>query len=127
MPLQWYVNIVKNVRKELGSDILVNVFSDGTDEDLAEILKLPNVRRCFYGSAIADMLALSESPLLIGSGSTFSMWASYLGRMPVIWYPGLHRMKLYLDDENFEGTLDYNERLPEKLKSRITTKVRSHS
>jgi hypothetical protein len=35
--------------------------------------------------------------LLIASGSTFSMWASYLGRMPVIWYKGQLRQRLYYE------------------------------
>jgi len=30
------------------------------------------------------------------------MWASYLGRMPVIWYPGQLRQKLYLEKPNAE-------------------------
>ena len=117
LPLQWYIDVVQNIRNEIGSSIPVNIFSDGTDEELSDILKLPNVQRQFLGSAISDMLALSESQLLIASASTFSMWASYLGRIPVIWYPGVHRLKLYTEEEPFEGTLDYGEPLPEKLKN----------
>ncbi len=115
LPMKWYVDIVNRLRSEAGYDIEVNIFSDGTDEDLAEILKLPNTRRRFYGSAIADMLALSRSRLLIASASTFSMWASYLGRMPTIWFPGTHRQKLYKEEEAFEGEIDYGEPFPSSL------------
>ena len=55
---------------------------------------------------MADLLALSRSELLIASGSTFSMWASYLGRMPVIWYPGRLKQKLYFDNEALEVECD---------------------
>ncbi len=119
LPLKWYVNVIESIRKEIGYDIEVNLFSDGTDDELKEVLGLANVHRRFFGSAIADMIALSESKLLIASASTFSMWASYLGRMPTIWYPGLHRQKLFLEGGRFEGTLDYDEKLPPQLKRSI--------
>ncbi|BDY13542.1 alpha-1,2-fucosyltransferase [Hydrogenimonas cancrithermarum] len=122
LPLKWYINVIENLRKAIGSDVPVNIFSDGTDEELKDILSLPGTKRCFYGSAIADLLALSKSPVLVASASTFSMWASYLGRMPVIWYPGLHRLKLYDKGESFEGTLDYDEILPESLVFQLKTK-----
>jgi hypothetical protein len=48
-----------------------------------------------FGSAIADLWALSNANVLVASGSTFSMWASYLGRMPVIWHPGQLSCPLY--------------------------------
>ena len=48
----------------------------------------PAVRRVDYGSSLGDMLGLSRSRLLIASGSTFSMWGSYLGQVPAIWHPG---------------------------------------
>jgi len=39
------------------------------------------------GMGLGDMLGLSRSRLLIASGSTFSMWGSYLGQVPAIWHP----------------------------------------
>lgn len=110
LPIKWYIAVIEKIRAEIGSNLPVYVFSDGTDEELSEIFKLPHVQRAFFGSAIGDMLALSKSRILVASASTFSMWASYLGRMPVIWYPGLHRMKLYKCNEAYEGTLDYDEK-----------------
>lgn len=119
LPLRWYINVIENIRINAGKVIPVNIFSDGTDDDLADLLKLPLVKRQFLGSAISDMLALSRSQLLITSASTFSMWASYLGRPTVIWYPGVHRIKLYKESESFEGTLDYDEPIPDKLKNDV--------
>ncbi|WP_457598124.1 alpha-1,2-fucosyltransferase [Hydrogenimonas sp.] len=119
LPLRWYISVIEKIRNAAGSSIPVYIFSDGSDEELKEILDLPNTEKVFFGSAIGDMLALSRSRVLVASASTFSMWASYLGRMPVIWYPGLHRMKLYLDTATFEGTLDYDENVPESLKTAL--------
>ena len=62
------------------------VFSDGTDEELAELLTLPNVERVFFGSAIADILAISKCSFLIGSDSTFSGWGGFLGQVPCVFY-----------------------------------------
>lgn len=123
LPTKWYANVIENIRKSMGKEIRVNIFSDGTDDELREVLKLPNTHRCFYGSAISDLLALSESPVLIASASTFSMWASYLGRMPTIWFPGTHRVKMFKMDESFEDTLDYNQPIDRKLKSEIEKRL----
>ncbi len=95
VPLSWYTGIVNGIRARHGQHIRVHVFSDGTDEELQPLLALENCQRLGFGNAIADLLALSNSSMLIASGSTFSMWASYLGRMPVIWHPGQKKQSLY--------------------------------
>jgi hypothetical protein len=87
LPLEWYIGALKAVRIRAGRDVPAQVFSDGTDEELAELLALPAVRRMDYGSGLGDMLGLSRARLLIASGSTFSMWGSYLGQVPAIWHP----------------------------------------
>lgn len=100
--VSWYGAVLKRIRSLAGRNIPAYVFSDGADGELQEILCLPNVRRLSFGSSIADLLALSKSHLLIASGSTFSMWASYLGRMPVVWRHGKLKNKLYYDREHYE-------------------------
>ena len=87
LPLQWYIDALRAVRAQAGRDVAAWVFSDGTDEELAGLLALPEVQRMDYGSGLGDMLGLSRSRLLIASGSTFSMWGSYLGQVPTIWHP----------------------------------------
>jgi hypothetical protein len=85
----WFVESVKELRRHLGADTRVHVFSDGSDDELRPLLALSNVRRLTFGSSIADILALSRSRVLLGSrASTFSMWPAYLGRMPVVWPTG---------------------------------------
>ena len=58
------------------------------------------------------MLALSTCKVLISSASTFSMWASFLGQMPTIWFPGQMGQKLLLENSMFEGEVDYEDNLP---------------
>ena len=88
LPLEWYMDALRAVRSARQENIPAAVFSDGTAEELAPLLSLPAVRRMDYGSGLGDMLGLSRSKLLIASGSTFSMWGSYLGQVPTIWHPG---------------------------------------
>jgi len=87
LPLDWYIDALQAVRSQAGRVVPAYVFSDGTEEELADLLGLPAVQRMDYGSGLGDMLGLSRSRLLIASGSTFSMWGSYLGQVPAIWHP----------------------------------------
>jgi hypothetical protein len=69
-------------------NVPIEIFSDGTDEELASILQLPKVVRANYKNAVADLVAMTRLRLLICSGSSFSAWAAFLGNMPTIWFPG---------------------------------------
>ena len=61
------------------------------------------------------MIALSECKLIISSGSTFSMWASFIGQNPTIWFPGQMRQSIMLNKSIYEGELDYNDLVPKYL------------
>lgn len=111
IPIAWYVKVLRNIRACAGKDVTAYVFSDGRDHELAELLGETNCHRLSFGSSIADLLALSRANALIASGSTFSMWASYLGRMPVVWHKGQMRQRLY-DDPALEVELADGEPLP---------------
>lgn len=88
-PIAWYLACIANVRKCLSRPLPVLVFSDGTEEELQLLRGLENTHILPAGPAVRDIVKLSRCRLLIGSsGSTFSMWAAYLGGMPVIWPPG---------------------------------------
>lgn len=100
IPISWYIEMIEGLRARLGADREVTVYSDGTDLELEPVLAMRHVRRAPPGASIADMLALSRAAVLIASGSTFSMWASFLGRMPVIWHPGQLRQRLYPDSSS---------------------------
>ncbi len=112
IPISWYVEKIKQVREVIGQEIPVWVFSDGKDAELDCLLLLSGVKRMSFGSSIADLLAMARSSILIASGSTFSMWASYLGRMSVIWYPGEMRQRLYYEPDLFEVESGEGDDLP---------------
>ena len=88
LPIQWYVDMICQIRQIVGRELRVWVFSDGTEEELKPVLSLPRTQRLTFGTSIADIMALSRVPLLIASGSSFSMWARYLGRMNCICHIG---------------------------------------
>ena len=98
IPLEWYVDLVRQIRKKLGYEIHVYVFSDGTDTELETLLSLSGVERKTFGTAIADIMALAQAKLFIASGSTFSRWVRYLGQMNTITYPGQLGQKLLEKD-----------------------------
>lgn len=109
-PMTWYVRVIDAIREIAGYDVPVTLFSDGHDRELCELLNLPQVSRSPSDSALADMLTLSKSKLLItSSGSTFSGWASYLGQCPTIWHPAHFHAGVFSHDISqtvFEGGFD---------------------
>jgi len=113
LPLKWYIAIIDKIR--LKSNLPIYIFSDATDKELEEILSFDNCKRAYFGSAISDMIALSRCKILISSASTFSMWASFLGQMPTIWFPGQMRQKLISNPGIFEGEIDYTDKLTTTL------------
>lgn len=94
LPIFWYKAKIEQLLQLL-PQCKVLVFSDGADSELSEILSIENCFRIKSVNAISDLLLMTKAGVLIASGSTFSMWASYLGRMPVIWFPGQIKQRLY--------------------------------
>lgn len=119
LPITWYVDIIKGLRKIVGKDIPVYIFSDGNDSELQPLLELKNTRKIGFGSSVADMMALSKANLLIASGSTFSMWARFLGQMSTITFPGQLKQKLLLGEKGFEIEVEnlFPKELEEDLKA----------
>jgi hypothetical protein len=99
--LDWYLRVIQSLRTHFG-ELQVDIFSDGSDEELRSLMALSGVTRKTFGSSIGDILALSSAAILVTSGSTFSMWASYLGRQPVVWYPGRLYQRLLFDHPEAE-------------------------
>jgi len=109
-PINWYIGLIYAIREVAKFNVPVTLFSDGHDEELSELLKLPNISRPPLASALSDLLTLSRSKLLItSSGSTFSSWASYLGQCPTIWHPAHFHAGVFpeqLRNHVFEGGFD---------------------
>lgn len=84
-PLAWYCEILRKAQVRAGHTLDIQVFSDGSDDELGEILAIPGTRRVFYGNALADIVAISRCGLLVaGSYSTFATWGAFLGQVPCV-------------------------------------------
>lgn len=85
IPISWYKERVQEMAQAHPAYRFC-LFSDGSDEELAELMRMDNVRRVFFGNAIADIIAISRCCYLIGSDSTFSGWGAFLGQVPCRFY-----------------------------------------
>lgn len=83
IPLAWYVARVRELRAR-HPEKPVFVFSDGAPGELGALLDL-GAQLYRSGSDITDLLAMSAASILVGSISTYSRWAAFLGDMPSIW------------------------------------------
>jgi hypothetical protein len=108
-PLSWFVDTLRLVRKGLGYAARAYVMTDGRPAELRDLLDEPDVEIVTPSSPLSDMLLLARSQVMIGSGgSSFSAWASFLGEMPTVSYPGqsLRWFKARQRKGQFVGELD---------------------
>lgn len=118
--IEWYVAMVNKVRQAAGWRVPVNVFSDGTDEELQKLLSMDCVERKTFGNSIGDIIGLSKAPLMIASGSSFSLWARYIGECNSISYPNQIKDRVVTDQRNkFEIEVSDNEDFSESIRNRI--------
>ena len=83
IPISWYAGILKRLKNEY-PDKRIFVVSDGRPVELRDLLAL-GAELPPTTSDIGDLLTLSSASILVGSNSTFSRWAAFLGNMPSIW------------------------------------------
>jgi len=109
-PLSWFKESLLLIRQIKNSPVPAFIISDGTRSQLKELLALPNVHFIETSTAMTDLFALSRCRLLLGSGgSSFSAWASFLGKMPTfsIYGQSFDWFKLSPSpDEHYVGTMD---------------------
>jgi len=88
-PISWFVRCLKLVREAAGFPAQAFVVSDGTPDQLKDLLAMENVQFVRPGSAISDLLTLSRAKVLLASGSSsFAAWGAFLGQMPSASHPG---------------------------------------
>ena len=97
--IEWYLSIIEQINLITSKKNKFWLFSDGTEQELSCLTSIEGVKRMFLGNALADMLALSKTKLIIGSDSTFSGWSAYLGQVPVI-FPHRHFGEVLINKEN---------------------------
>lgn len=116
--LAWFVGALQALRAALGEPIPAIVYSDGSTEELAPLLKLEAVARAPDRSAVTDMLAIARADALIGSGSGFSIWGSLLGDVPRLSAPG-QQLARVLDLEQAEIELPQGAPVPQRFAERV--------
>lgn len=99
--LDWYLEIIRQIDFHTNCSYEFLLFSDGKIEKLTQLLSYSQrIQHTHFGSSIADLVALSKCEFIIGSNSTFSAWASFMGNKMLL----IPEPKGYLND--FSG-LDY--------------------
>lgn len=119
LPVEWYADMICRIRDIVGKPVKAYIFSDGRDEELAPVTNLPNTERITFGTSIGDIIGLSRTSLFIASGSSFSMWARYLGRMSCICYPNQIKQHILTpEEEGFEYETDgeFTSEIEEKIR-----------
>lgn len=83
VPLDWYKTMIESLLSK-NKSFEFFLFSDGTDEELGVLLEIPQIKRVFFGNALADMFAISRCRMVVASDSTFSAWGAFLGEVPIV-------------------------------------------
>jgi hypothetical protein len=106
-PLTYFANIINGIREIHGTEVPVTVFSDGTAQQLGELLSLPAVSLATKQTAVVDMLSMAAGKVLVPSaGSTFGFWAGFLGGCAIIMHPNHIHKSIRPDSVNemfYEG------------------------
>lgn len=83
IPLRWYTGVIQALRRRFAA-LPLWIFSDGEERQLAPLLR-DGASLYRSGSDVTDLLAMAGASVLVGSNSTYSRWAAFLGGMPSIW------------------------------------------
>lgn len=84
-PVEWYVDALRFVRGVAGWTVPATIFSDGHRDELAPLLHMDATGLATSPNAFTDLIHLSRSRFLIGTGSsTFGAWAAFMGQMPAL-------------------------------------------
>ncbi|MCD5343525.1 hypothetical protein LR392_14970 [Arthrobacter sp. AK04] len=86
-PLEWYAEIIRFV-KAANLNLAIVLSSDGSDDELAPLLRIPGVERTTARNALDELFIMSRSRGIVGSRSTFSSWGAFLGATPLLLIEG---------------------------------------
>jgi hypothetical protein len=103
LPMQWFCDMLTGMRARSGVMLPAMVYSDGADEDLAELLVLPSVSRAPRASAVTDMLRMAQATVLLSSSSGFPVWSSYLGQVPRLSFTGQRKERVIVNSGGVEA------------------------
>lgn len=109
LPFKWYVANLERINQIFNYRYQIHIFSDGSASQLREVLAVRNTKLVKIKSALGTLHTMSKMKLLVASASTLSMWASYFGRMPVIWFKNQCRQRLYYENPIGEQEIGLDE------------------
>jgi hypothetical protein len=124
IPTEWYANTCRKIRKRFGLQLKIKIFTDAHRSELGPLLELPNSEVVEGNAAIHDLLMLAKSRIIIGTSlSTFSLWASFLGKCLTFWPPispgvygyGLHTNQHVMTDWDGKYNLEYRIDVPVRV------------
>jgi hypothetical protein len=111
VPLNWYLNVCRQLKAALQNSVTFMLLTDGTAEELRDFVDefspITNVGR--PNSVVSDLLSLASADVLVCSISSYSMWGAFLSGVPYFWYlPNLRDLDGYLTlwQERVEGIGD---------------------
>lgn len=111
-PIEYYINIISKIRMINGKCLHVTIFSDASQNELNEILKIQNISISIEKYDIMDLLLLAHSQLIITSiGSSFSYWAAFISEAIVIHHSQcwVHTTRdAITNGKQYEGVFDIN-------------------
>ena len=85
---QYFADLIEQIRYVSGRDLPITVFSDGSDDEVAFLTRMPGVTRSPATSDVVDLLLMARSRIIITSaGSTFGEWAAFLSQAAVLRHP----------------------------------------
>lgn len=102
LPVTWFVEMLRGLRRGFGRDLPAVVFTDGTPEEVSGLLAERAVSLAPRRSAIHDLLSMSQAAVIAGSASGMTMWGSFLGQVPRISFPGQRKERLITVDSSVE-------------------------
>ncbi|MGD1083158.1 MAG: hypothetical protein ABSA47_00240 [Verrucomicrobiota bacterium] len=123
-PLAYFVKMIEGIREIHGSQLPVTILSDGSRDQLRELLAIPAVELGSRQTAIVDIFRMARGRVLIPSaGSTFGYWGGFLGDCAMIMHPDHIHKSIRPDSVNeryYEGpALGPPQQWPELLQQNI--------
>lgn len=124
LPMDWYIKQIKDIRSIVGDNLPIYIFSDGSVKEIQPLLKLGNANLINSGSAIADLLTMATSSLLICGFSTFAMWASYLGQCTTLYFTGHMRQQLIYSHSSMQAETNFDGEMPDEFRIFLRKKLK---
>jgi hypothetical protein len=84
-PESFFIESIDKIRSAAKGNLPVTIFTDANEDEIKNVLAIPNTKLSVVKADILDILLMSKSKFIILSqSSTFSYWAAYLSDAIII-------------------------------------------